>query len=122
MVFVALRKMVPGWVTAPKQRSRPAWSKRTFTPRLEPLEDRWLPAQVFWVNPAGGDWNEPSNWSTGMLPGPADDVSIDVPSAEVTITHSTGLHGGKLHPESHEPGSDQLHRRHALYRHGFDNQ
>jgi hypothetical protein len=44
---------------------------------------------VQWINPLGGDWNNPSNWSTGVLPGPNDDVLIDVPGG-VTITHLNG--------------------------------
>src|SRR5262249_43137880 len=51
--------------------------------------DRPLPSVVHWVNPAGGDWSNPTNWSTGRLPGLLDDVVIDVPGG-VTITHSTG--------------------------------
>jgi hypothetical protein len=61
-------------------------------PRLEPLEDRTLPSTVTWINPAGGDWNTPGNWSTNALPGPSDDVVIDVPKVTVTITHSSGTH------------------------------
>ncbi len=29
-----------------------------------------------WINPAGGDWNDPANWSTGVVPGLADDAFI----------------------------------------------
>jgi hypothetical protein len=45
---------------------------------------------VTWINPAGGFWDDPANWSGGVLPGPNDNVLIDVPG-EVTITHRTGL-------------------------------
>jgi hypothetical protein len=41
------------------------------------------------INPAGGDWDTPSNWQGGVLPGPNDEAVIDVPG-NVTITHSTG--------------------------------
>ena len=44
---------------------------------------------VSWVNPAGGFWDDPANWSSGQLPGPNDDVVIDVPG-NVTITHRQG--------------------------------
>jgi hypothetical protein len=60
-----------------------------FRPRLEVLEDRTLPAQVFWTNPAGGDWSLGSNWSSGFKPTANDDVVIDV-AGNVTVTHSTG--------------------------------
>ncbi|HEU5203704.1 MAG TPA: Ig-like domain-containing protein, partial [Candidatus Limnocylindrales bacterium] len=45
---------------------------------------------VTWINPAGGFWDDPANWSGGVLPGPDDNVLIDVPG-DVTITHRTGL-------------------------------
>jgi hypothetical protein len=45
---------------------------------------------VTWINPAGGFWDDPANWSGGVLPGPDDNVVIDVPG-DVTITHRTGL-------------------------------
>jgi streptogramin lyase len=43
----------------------------------------------YWTNPAGGGWETPSNWSNGTVPGPDDDVIIEVPGA-ITITHGTG--------------------------------
>jgi hypothetical protein len=46
------------------------------------------PAIVTWTNPGGGDWETVGNWSTGALPGPGDDVVIDLPG--VTVTHSLG--------------------------------
>jgi hypothetical protein len=70
-------------------------------PLLERLEDRLLPALVQWINPNGGDWDNPANWydqSTGTnhVPGPGDDANIGVVYAvpginyaNITITHST---------------------------------
>ncbi len=46
-----------------------------------------LPATDYWINPNGGDWDTPSNWSTGSVPGPSDVVVIDL--GYVTITHSS---------------------------------
>lgn len=46
-----------------------------------------LSSAVFWVNPAGGDWNTPGNWSNNQIPGPEDDVVIGV-DGQVTITAS----------------------------------
>ncbi|HND55065.1 MAG TPA: hypothetical protein PLV92_21775, partial [Pirellulaceae bacterium] len=57
---------------------------------LEPLEDRRLLAVVKWINAAGGAWNVGANWDTGAVPTAADDVTIDVANANVTITHSAG--------------------------------
>src|SRR6185436_9015605 len=47
-------------------------------------------ATINWIG-GSGDWNTFTNWSTGALPGPGDDVVIDVP-ASVTVTHSAGAH------------------------------
>ena len=58
-----------------------------FRPALSQLEQRMLLACVAWINPAGGDWDTPANWSTGALPGPSDDVIIDI--SGITVTHSS---------------------------------
>ena len=54
---------------------------------FEILEDRLTLSTVRWINSAGGDWDKPSNWSTGALPGAGDDVVIDTPG--ITVTRST---------------------------------
>lgn len=79
-------------------RTRPA---HRATPRrlncrliLEPLEDRLAPAVVSWVNPVGGSWHNPANWSDGVtnrLPGAGDDVVIPDLAGTQTITHDTGF-------------------------------
>ncbi len=56
---------------------------------LERLEDRVTPATVSWINPQGGSWNDPSNWSTAALPTAGDVVVIDLPS-NVTVQLSDG--------------------------------
>ena len=43
---------------------------------------------VSWVGQSG-DWSTATNWSTGSLPGPSDDVVIPAGSS-ITVTHSTG--------------------------------
>ena len=58
-----------------------------FRPALSQLEQRTLLASVTWINPAGGDWDTPANWSTGALPGPSDDVVIEI--SGITVTHSS---------------------------------
>ncbi len=45
-----------------------------------------------WIASTSGDWNNPSNWSSGAIPLPADDVIIDPLDAPVTVTHSAGTH------------------------------
>ncbi len=42
-----------------------------------------------WINPNGGYWDDPSNWSTGKVPGVNDDVGIDQPGG-TAITFRTG--------------------------------
>ncbi len=55
---------------------------------LEPLEERRMLTQVVWANPNGGDWDTPSNWVGGMLPGPSVDVVINSLNSGATVTHS----------------------------------
>jgi hypothetical protein len=58
-------------------------------PAHELLEDRVTPSAVSWTgNGDGVNWSDPHNWSTGQLPGPADDVTINSPGA--VISHATG--------------------------------
>ncbi len=52
---------------------------------VESLETRMVPASIQWINAGAGQWDVPANWSTGSLPGPADDVVINTPAA-ATIT------------------------------------
>src|SRR5262245_61062769 len=60
---------------------------------LESLEDRTLPATVFWNVDADGFWDEANNWrddqGVGRLPGPDDDVVIDRPATSITVTLRT---------------------------------
>jgi len=56
----------------------------------EALETRTLLAAVSWTGAAGdGQWTTPGNWSTGALPGAADDVTINV-AGNPTITLASG--------------------------------
>ena len=57
---------------------------------MEFLEDRRMMATISWINAIGGSWNNAANWSGGALPGPSDDVVIDVAGVN-TITHSSGI-------------------------------
>ena len=48
-----------------------------------------LPQTVDWISTTSGDWNVGSNWSTGQVPGPGDDVVIS-PSTPLTVTIDSG--------------------------------
>jgi Bacterial Ig-like domain (group 3) len=72
-----------------RRRQRQFAAPAAKKPLLEVLEARTLPSTASWVNPAGGNWDTPSNWSTASVPGPGDDVLINLPG--VTVTHSTSL-------------------------------
>jgi hypothetical protein len=67
----------------------------TFTYRITDGAVASLPAtvritvtpldQFRWINPAGGNWNLPANWSQNRVPGPDDDVVIDL-AGDFTVT------------------------------------
>lgn len=74
---------------------RPKARRSAVRARLELLEDRVQPSTVTWINPAGGDWDNPANWqdqSTGQnrVPGASDDAVIDLGANNFTVTHSAG--------------------------------
>ena len=58
---------------------------------MEILEPRQLLATVQWINPAGGSWDVAGNWSTDAVPGPGDDVVINVSAATPTVTISSNV-------------------------------
>jgi hypothetical protein len=89
MAFLPLRTLAKLFSRAVRPRRRPA-RPAGLRPRLQVLEDRALPATVFWTNPLGGDWDTPANWSTGLVPGPSDDVMITSPTSQ-PVTHSMNL-------------------------------
>ena len=45
---------------------------------------------IVWINPAGGNWNAATNWSSGQAPGPGDHVFFRSAGA-LTITLPTGV-------------------------------
>ena len=57
---------------------------------IELLERRRMLATVEWVFDGDGFWDVGSNWSTGQAPQPGDDVVIDRPAGNYTITHRSG--------------------------------
>lgn len=67
----------------PARRHSRRWRSRNLL--LETLESRTLLAAVNWIGESG-NWIDAPNWSTGLVPGPSDDVTIDNPGAELLIT------------------------------------
>lgn len=69
--------------------SRNSWGRRLV---LESLEQRVVLSTVIWDG-GGGDsnWNNPRNWDNDLLPGPDDDVYIDISAVgPSTVTLSSG--------------------------------
>jgi RHS repeat-associated protein len=65
--------------------------RRSPRPGVEVLERRQLLSVVNWISSSSGDWNTPGDWSTGKVPGPGDDVSINpVMGATPIVTISSG--------------------------------
>jgi hypothetical protein len=53
-----------------------------------------LPSTVTWINPSGGDWDNPANWQDDQgvyrVPGPNDQAIIDIAGQNAfTVTHSS---------------------------------
>ncbi len=58
-------------------------------PHLETLETRALLAAVTWTGGAGdNNWDTAANWSTDSVPGPHDDVTINIPA---NVVHSDNV-------------------------------
>jgi hypothetical protein len=57
-----------------QERSSPRWAYLNY---FEQLEVRCLLSTVFWNVDGSGNWNTPTNWSTGQVPGINDNVVID---------------------------------------------
>jgi hypothetical protein len=67
------------------------WSHRGRTRQpclyLEILEARTVPALVSWLNPLGGDWDNPLNWSSLAVPGINDQVYITTVLPGFKVSH-----------------------------------
>ncbi|MCI5066313.1 hypothetical protein MRY87_11375, partial [bacterium] len=48
-------------------------------------------ATVVWDSDQSGDWSDGSKWDTGAPPQPGDDVVIDRPNVDLTVTISGGI-------------------------------
>ena len=62
---------------------------RTLAAVVERLENRWLLSTVTWNGGGNGtNWSDPLNWDGNILPGAADDVTINFVTN--TIVHDSG--------------------------------
>ncbi|MFI5455458.1 MAG: MBG domain-containing protein, partial [Isosphaerales bacterium] len=56
------------------------------------MEQRTVLSAVSWTGGGGNfDWDIPQNWSSDALPGPGDDVTIDLGANDFTVTHSANV-------------------------------
>jgi hypothetical protein len=78
------------WTRSSSKTASKRQQKPSYQPVLERFEDRLSPADIRFINAAGGDWNVPANWDLGRVPIAADDAIIDI--AGITVTHLTGTH------------------------------
>src|SRR5688572_9301900 len=57
--------------------------------QIECLESRTLFADVSWINPLGGDFNDPANWDTNSVPTASDDAFITL-DGDYQVTLASG--------------------------------
>ena len=50
--------------------------RRVFRPAVSRLEERTLLSTITWASDVSGDWDNPSMWTGGGVPGPSDDAVI----------------------------------------------
>src|SRR6266852_3827053 len=91
--------MLPRWLQSLRRFSS-NWAPRlsrkrlpSYSPILERLEDRTVPATITWNNAAGGNWATPGNWDLNRAPTTGDDVVIPdlgAPGPSLTVTYSGG--------------------------------
>ena len=80
-------------------RSLASRRQSSLRPQLEVLEDRTMPADLWYIGPPGGAWDVPPSWGLSpvgppafVLPGPADVAHIGAPGMPpVTVVHGAGF-------------------------------
>ena len=73
----------------PRERRRPL----NLRPLLQALEDRLVLSPITWnttAAPTGGDWDLPSNWTGGKVPGPSDTAKITGLTSPGTVYLDSG--------------------------------
>ena len=87
---------------------------RQFTPQLETLEDRTVPAVYTWKAGAAGNWSTPANWqgTAAGVPDDVNDVAVfdgGVSNADVTLLQANRTIG-KLEVKNGYTGTINLSR------------
>jgi hypothetical protein len=73
---------------AQPRRHRPGFgTRRRFRFDWERVEERTLLSTITWANDVSGDWDNPSMWTGGAVPGPGDDAVIGF--SDITVTHAS---------------------------------
>ena len=54
---------------------------------MSQLEERTLLSTITWASDVSGDWDNPSMWTGGVVPGPSDDAVVSF--SGITVTHDT---------------------------------
>ena len=86
---IAARRWCGLWFNVAHFRLRPLWPVVLLASMLAgPVTVEAV--TVSWNVDSDGFWDVPSNWSTGIVPQPGEDVVIDRPAANVTVTFRTG--------------------------------
>src|SRR5438046_2953965 len=69
--------------------------RKPFQPVIEMLEDRCVPAVIDWTAGIGDNFNVAADWTVRgssptahRVPGPGDDVAINLPDDVITFTES----------------------------------
>ncbi len=79
---------VPRTPRAPRRgRRRGSPALRSYSRFCENLEARTLLSTVSWIANQSGSWDNPANWSTGLVPTAVDDVIIDRSGGNGALTN-----------------------------------
>ena len=79
MTLLFPRRLWAGFPRKARSESSRSPLGQYFRPSLEMLDARLLLTMIHWSNPNGGFWNDAANWDLNRVPGPGDDVVIDLP-------------------------------------------
>src|SRR5271165_3113126 len=70
--------------------ARSSWDQWPDARRLRLWGERVM-ANVFWSATSGGDWNTPTDWSTGIVPGICDDAVLGITGFAITEFYTVSV-------------------------------